>query len=630
MSSISRLKSFFKPSAGNDKHVARLQRRKRIYTSIGRVSPYLQLACYLIGILWIFAIPLTELGKGTYVDENALQPGQVSTYWDWAEVHAADRFLVVLEGMREANASHQERAAWLKTKFLELGISTDTQAYTFSTSFGEVHGVNTYAFHSSPRTSGAEAMIIAASWTSLTGDPNLRGVATVLALAGFLTRYTHWAKDLVFVISDGYQDGMEAFLSTYYGHEPKTLSVQPLTFDSEVVWTALSIDYPGHSFSHLGLFFEGLNGRLPNQDLFVCAQVIARWTGGVPVILHNTLDELRPDIPMPDWLQWSGAAGNWVWREIVNRRALKEWEYRAGNVAEQAGWMATGRASGVHGVFHQFRVDAITLFARPATGPHGFHSLGKLTESLLRTMNNLLERLHASFFFYLLSSPSTFLKIGSYLPCSVLIGVGCMIGGLRGYVDLGWERWYSQKANDTKWLKRPRRLMEGVGALSAVASVGAVAYLHASSRLFAPMLAATSPLPLLPVILTFSLLPPFIVLLRPDSKATAPLAPMVKTCLLFSLALLIAPLSMLNFPLSLFFALLAIPLSLINPSSGLLPFLLLALLNPAMLLLFQNGRDAIRIAVWDWQVLGAYALPLACLIWMPLVWVAQAVCIIQE
>jgi hypothetical protein len=32
------------------------------------------------------------------------------------------------------------------------------------------------------------------------------------------------------------------------------LDVEPLYITSGVVWTALNIDYPGHSFSHLGVF----------------------------------------------------------------------------------------------------------------------------------------------------------------------------------------------------------------------------------------------------------------------------------------------------------------------------------------------------------------------------------------
>jgi len=36
---------------------------------------------------------------------------------------------------------------------------------------------------------------------------------------------------------------------------PSDLRADPLTLSSGVIWTALNIDYPGHSFSHLGVFF---------------------------------------------------------------------------------------------------------------------------------------------------------------------------------------------------------------------------------------------------------------------------------------------------------------------------------------------------------------------------------------
>lgn len=32
-----------------------------------------------------------------------------------------------------------------------------------------------------------------------------------------LAEYSLWAKDLVFVISDGYLDGMQAWITTYHG-----------------------------------------------------------------------------------------------------------------------------------------------------------------------------------------------------------------------------------------------------------------------------------------------------------------------------------------------------------------------------------------------------------------------------
>lgn len=52
--------------------------------------------------------------------------------------------------------------------------------------------MNAYAIYSAPRTSGNEAIVLCASWKSLKWDEdgslNLRGVATILALAGYLNR----------------------------------------------------------------------------------------------------------------------------------------------------------------------------------------------------------------------------------------------------------------------------------------------------------------------------------------------------------------------------------------------------------------------------------------------------------
>jgi glycosylphosphatidylinositol transamidase len=51
-----------------------------------------------------------------------------------------------------------------------------------------VSGVNAYALMNSPRASGSETIVVSASWLSEVGEGpyNLRGIATVLALAGFL------------------------------------------------------------------------------------------------------------------------------------------------------------------------------------------------------------------------------------------------------------------------------------------------------------------------------------------------------------------------------------------------------------------------------------------------------------
>lgn len=52
-------------------------------------------------------------------------------------------------------------------------------------------------------------------------------------------------------------------------------------------------------------------------------------------------------------------------------------------------------------------------------------------------MNNLLERLHASLFFYLYLRPGRTHKVGSYLPAAVLIGAGLSILALGRWPRIG-------------------------------------------------------------------------------------------------------------------------------------------------------------------------------------------------
>ncbi|KAJ3490236.1 hypothetical protein NLI96_g1560 [Meripilus lineatus] len=460
-----------------DRNASRVKRRRAFATKVWKALPILKVALLVVGYTWILVIPSPEFGQRTYIDENALQPGQVNTYWDWADVHRADIYLLQLEALRDRNASSLEFASYVDQEFRKLGLPSSTQNYTFTTHSGVSTGTNAYSILSSPRASGTEAMLISASRISWTGEGdgslNLRGISTVLSLAAFFKGYSLWAKDLIFVISDGYLDGMQAWITTYHGVDQPNLDAQPLSLSSGVIWTALNIDYPGHSFSHLGVFFEGLNGRLPNQDLYNSFQVISRHTGGVPVILHDHIDPREfPARENTDLPQWARAL-------FKDNEYMKEYAYRAKSILRTVGYQARGQTSGVHGLLHRFRIDAITLFALPAPGPHGFHAIGRVIESTMRTTNNLLERLHASFFFYLLVGVTTFLKIGSFLPSAVVISTAMMFGGLGLWVDSYWLLQTSRNLKAEKstqsevWVTRRRPVLKALGIMIATHVVGA-------------------------------------------------------------------------------------------------------------------------------------------------------------
>ncbi len=96
-------------------------------------------------------------------------------------------------------------------------------------------------------------------------------------------------------------------------------------------------------------------------------------------------------------------------------------------------------------------------------------------ESTLRTANNLLERLHASFFFYLLTNADYSLKIGNFLPSAILVSVAMMFGGLRLWTDAGWIR-LSEEKGAARWVTRPRPVLQVLTIMTSTHLVGAAMF----------------------------------------------------------------------------------------------------------------------------------------------------------
>ena len=93
----------------------------------------------------------------------------------------------------------------------------------------------------------------------------------------------------------------------------------------------------------------------------------------------------------------------------------------------------------------------------------------------------MLERLHASFFFYILTGPDTFLKIGYYLPSAVLISVAIMFGGLKKWVDAGWVELEADKNNKSatstaKWKTRRRPVLGVLGIMISTHIMGGMLF----------------------------------------------------------------------------------------------------------------------------------------------------------
>ena len=95
-----------------------------------------------------------------------------------------------------------------------------------------------------------------------------------------------------------------------------------------------------------------------------------------------------------------------------------------------------GHATGPHSCFVPYHVDAITVRAS-GQGREDDMALGRVIESLFRSLNNLMEHFHQSFFLYLLLDTKRFVSIGTYLPSAMLVAANFSIMAIALWVVSG-------------------------------------------------------------------------------------------------------------------------------------------------------------------------------------------------
>jgi GPI-anchor transamidase subunit GAA1 len=183
--------------------------------------------------------------------------------------------------------------------------------------------------------------------------------------------------------------------------------VASLPLKSGALQGALAIDYPfDHRFESLHIVYDGVNGQLPNLDLFNTITAIASGQMGIGVSLQQ---------------MWTHSDSYQDRLQTMLRGMLRQ---------------GLGHASGPHSSFIPYHVDAVTL--QPfGDGWQDEMAMGRVIESTFRSLNNLLEHLHQSFFFYLLMQSNRFVSIGTYLPSAMLVAVNFTIMAIFLWIQSG-------------------------------------------------------------------------------------------------------------------------------------------------------------------------------------------------
>lgn len=457
-----------KPAAPSDRTARRLLLRRKLLSFFSSLGPILRplLVLSALCLLALLPSPIAPFSKKTYVDENALQPASANVYWEWKQVGLCDEISRELMALEHQGTT--ARIEYISEVLTGFGLQPQAQDYTFhlpdcsaegdAACVRSLRGSNVYTRWSSARSDGREAVVISAPWLSRWDgfdDPdnkpeqespprfvqdgrraNIRGTAIVLGLAKYLSSQISWSKDIIFVFSDGHLDGMQAWSSSYFGANQVNLKANPLTCSGAVIWNSVSIDYPSDSFSGLTVLYEGKDGQVPNMDVVNTLVRIVDRTGGVPIRLDGTEETFKAndDIPGGGW----GDIGKyleknlgWGWRGVAKYRKASL------NLFHQIKTQSSSHPTGSHALLQRFHIDAISIYAIPSKGPYGFWHLGRIVEASMRSYSNLIERLHHSQFFYLLTSPERFVQLGVYLPIAILLSVAMTLTGIAKWMRQG-------------------------------------------------------------------------------------------------------------------------------------------------------------------------------------------------
>ncbi|KAI9666377.1 MAG: Glycosyl phosphatidyl inositol protein transamidase complex subunit [Bathelium mastoideum] len=607
-----------------------------------RVPPFLSALCVIVGVVWLLILPLNEYARHTYISENALLPGQVHTYFGGSEhnIFRAYRQEVAALG----DKTDDERTEKLVELFKTCGLRVAHQNYQYTAAGKNVTGQNVYAVLQGPRADATEAVVFIGAWRNMDKVLNQSGVALVLTMARYFKRWSLWSKDIIFLITGDSTAGPQAWVDAYHdAHAPST--VDSLTLKSGALQGAVAVDYPagpwGHRFDKLHVIYDGINGQLPNLDLFNTAVSIASGQMGISCTLQR------------------------MWKHDDSYKERLETMLR-GMLSQ-----GFGHASGPHSSFIPYHVDAITL-QTVGDGWHDEMSLGRTIESIFRSLNNLLEHLHQSFFFYLLMQANRFVSIGTYLPSAMLVAVNFTITSIALWVQSGRPKRLAKIASTEAKKDGEKENITIVKEGEMVAIVPAETFQVTERQLFLPttFVCGLHFLGLVPLyifnntsessltnVFTLStiaalLLPPFASLLFVIVRTPTRQDLTLFSC--FSLLLLgmfLSALATLNFSLAFLVGLLTTPLSFVhlcipsgnsgdssNPqSSGLIrralctaTALLLAALSPLTLTFITtwvtktSTAEILTAASLGWHIHGLWTQVVVWLVWWP-AWFAGSV-----
>ncbi|KAL4423490.1 hypothetical protein ABPG77_003623 [Micractinium sp. CCAP 211/92] len=403
-------------------------------------------ALFVLGVAAFLLLPLA--GKKCYLDEKALLVGGAAP-----TIRQSGAFGACMAGYEQALhpaaagdlAATVAAAAAAVATAMRAGPALTFHQHNYTSNAGSSSGTAAalcstwHTVARSPRGDGSEGFVLLLPLHARRPAAAALAAALGTAAAAHLRQSGWLAKDAVLVFVDascggGALEGAQAWLSAYNSAQglftfPRAgLLQQALVLELAGAAPAAA---PAGAATWAELSVHGAAGQLPNLDMYYLIKRNLDLHTAIPAVLRAS------EAPLPAWAQWAavaaGAAASAA--RLGSAQAAQRHAAELATLTAFAGQLASGRPTGAHAPFLGMQVDAATLTlhlsalpeAPPASSDGGSAqppspqlqaaaaSVLAAVEMVLRTLNNLQERLHHSTALYALLSPDRFVSIAAYL-----------------------------------------------------------------------------------------------------------------------------------------------------------------------------------------------------------------------
>lgn len=359
-----------------------------------RLLPVISLVLAISSVSWLASLPLQGNYRNVYISENALMPSQVTSYFRESEWNIVRGYRTEIRKFDFDRI--EENNVILGNWLTDIGL----EPMYHKNKFGED---TLYTILHAPRGDDTESMVLTVPWFTSKHESNIGGISLGISLARYFNRMSIWSKNIIFVFPQDGHASLRSWVEAYHTTLDETAGS---------IEAALVMEYASESdhFKHYSISYEGLNGQLPNLDLI------------------NTVNDIGYHENLHCSIQKSVHQNDYSSRLKTLVKGIIQLTLAGLSKRNTAGCEA----------FSGWQIQAITITAHGDEGNADITQFGRIVDSTLRSVNNLLEKFHQSFFFYLLLSSKHFVSIGTYLPSAIMMAVafaisslGCFLNGAR-------------------------------------------------------------------------------------------------------------------------------------------------------------------------------------------------------